>query len=99
MGALQFLLTKAYMSSVHIYIWKTVAIDSCLTVALKQDFKDEQNSHLHVIMIDNAKLKDTNMLNENRNLEVNRGWKIWFERFLAFYLIKGGERLPSYILV
>lgn len=76
MGALQFLLTKAYMSSVHIYLKNSCHRQlpySCLTVALKQDFKDEQNSHLHVIMIDNAKLKDKNMLNENRNLEVNRG--------------------------
>lgn len=48
-------------------------------------------SHLHVIMIDNVKFKDKSMLNENRNLEVNQGWKIWFERFLAIYLIKGGE--------
>lgn len=50
-------------------------------------------------MIDNVKLKDKSMLNENRNLEVNWGWKIWFERFLVFYLIKGGEWLLLYIFV
>lgn len=75
MGALQFRLTKAYMSFVHVYLKKKpVAIDSCLKqLPQNRTLKDEQNSHLHVIMIDNAKLKGKNMLNENRNLEVNRG--------------------------
>lgn len=45
--------------------------------------KDEQISHLHVIMIDNAELKDGKMLNEIRNLEVNRGLKNALNRFLT----------------
>lgn len=45
--------------------------------------KDEQISNLHVIMIDNAKLKDGKMLNEIRNLEINRGLKNALKRFLT----------------
>lgn len=43
---------------------------------------------IHVIMIDNVKLKDKIMLNENRNLEVNRGWKIWLKDFKPFTWLK-----------
>lgn len=52
---------------------------------------------LHVIMIDNAKLKDKNLLNENRKSIEDE--KSDLKDFLAIYLVKGGERLPSYILV